>query len=131
MLYFLVLTVIKPCIGDVASFTNPDHLKSLKQSKVQEEMLSTYDINKDETISWGEFNIGNSILKKELPYARTIFRFFDKNHDWKISKKELTRVKVRQLATYIGSGGKRRKWFVNLIKQTLKYLFNIEAEYFN
>lgn len=103
------MTVIKPCIGDVASFTNPDHLKSLKQSKVQEEMLSTYDINKDETISWGEFNIGNSILKKELPYARTIFRFFDKNHDWKISKKELTRVKVRQLATYIGSGGKRRK----------------------
>lgn len=72
-------------------------------------MLATYDINKDEIITWGEFNIGNSGLKKELIYARTIFRFFDKNHDWKITKKELTRVKVRQLATYIGSGGKRRK----------------------
>ena len=49
-------------------------------------------------------------MKKEIPYARTIFRFFDKNHDWKISEKELKKVKVKQLATYIGSGGKRRKW---------------------
>lgn len=105
----LVITLVKPCIGDVAAFTDPEHLKNLKQSKVQEEMLSTYDINKDDVIQWGEFIVANRSLKKELPYARTIFRFFDKNHDWKITKKELTRVKVRQLATYIGSGGKRRK----------------------
>lgn len=72
-------------------------------------MLETYDINNDEIVSWGEFNIGNSVLKKELPYARTIFKFFDKNHDYELSKKELTKVKVKQLATYIGSGGKRRK----------------------
>jgi hypothetical protein len=72
-------------------------------------MLSTYDINGDEIISWGEYNVGNSMLKKEMPYARTIFKFFDKSHDWKISSRELTRVKVKQLATYIGSGGKRRK----------------------
>lgn len=101
--------MIKVCIGDVASFTNPDHLRSLKQSKVQQEMLDTYDINGDNVIAWSEYSLGNSILKKELPYSRPIFRFFDKNHDWKISKKELTKVKVAQLADYIGSGGKRRK----------------------
>ncbi len=109
MLLFLVHNTVKPCIGDVAAFVDPEHLKSLKQSTVQEEMLSTYDINKDGFVQWGEFNVGNLGLKKEIPYARTIFRFFDKNHDWKISKKELTKVKVKQLATYIGSGGKRRK----------------------
>jgi hypothetical protein len=49
--------------------------------------LSTYDINNDEFVQWGEFNVGNFGLKKELPYARPIFKFFDKNHDWKISKK--------------------------------------------
>lgn len=105
----LVYNTVKPCIGDVAGFVDPEHLKSLKQSKVQEEILSAYDINKDGFVQWGEFNVGNLGLKKEIPYARTIFRFFDKNHDWKISKKELTKVKVKQLATYIGSGGKRRK----------------------
>lgn len=105
----LVVALVKPCIGDVAAFTDPEHLKNLKQSTVQAEMLDTYDINKDGVIQWGEFNVANRSLKKELPYARTIFRFFDKNHDWKISKNELKKVKVRQLATYIGSGGKRRK----------------------
>ena len=105
----LVHATVKPCIGDVVAFTDPEHLKNLKQSTVQEEMLTTYDNNKDGFVQWGEFNVGNLGLKKEIPYARTIFRFFDKNHDWKISKKELTTVKVKQLATYIGSGGKRRK----------------------
>jgi Ca2+-binding EF-hand superfamily protein len=48
-------------------------------------------------------------LKKELTYARDVFRFFDKNHDWKIGGKELKKVKISNLATYIASGGKRRK----------------------
>jgi Ca2+-binding EF-hand superfamily protein len=100
---------VKECIGDVAAFTNPDHLKHLKVSKVEAEMLGTYDMNHDGRITWGEYNIANLTLKKELPYARTVFRFFDKNHDWQISTKELKKVKVSQLATYIGSGGKRRK----------------------
>lgn len=106
---YTVHNTVKPCIGDVQTFTDPEHLKNLKQSEVQEEMMTTYDINKDKEIQWGEFNVGNMGLKKEIPYARTIFRFFDKNHDWKISEKELKKVKVKQLATYIGSGGKRRK----------------------
>lgn len=72
-------------------------------------MLDTYDLNKDSEINWGEFNVANSALKKQLPYARTIFTFFDKNHDWKISKKELAKCKVKQLSTFMGSGGKRRK----------------------
>lgn len=84
-------------------------MKHLKQSHVQEEMMSTYDLNGDGVINWGEFNIANRTLKKQLPYARTVFRFFDKNHDWKIKANELKKVKVKQLATYIGSGGKRRK----------------------
>lgn len=74
--------------------------------------MAAYDINDDDSVEWGEFNVGNLGLKKELPYARTIFKFFDKNHDWKISKKELAKVKVKQLAGYIGSGGKRRKWWI-------------------
>lgn len=72
-------------------------------------MLDTYDLNHDGVINWAEFNIANLTLKKELPYARPVFRFFDKNHDWKISTKELQKVKVSQLATYIESKGKRRK----------------------
>ena len=93
----------------MTAFTTPEHLKKLKQSEVAEEMMSTYDLNRDGTINWGEFNIANKTLKKELPYARTIFRFFDKNHDWKIKANELKKVKVAQLAAYVGSGGKRRK----------------------
>ena len=73
------------------------------------EMLDTYVFNHDGVINWGEFNIANLTLKKELPYARQVFRFFDKNHDWKISTKELQKVKVSQLQTYILSKGKRRK----------------------
>jgi hypothetical protein len=33
---FLVYATVKPCIGDVAAFTDPEHLKNLKQSAVQE-----------------------------------------------------------------------------------------------
>ena len=100
---------VKGCIGDVAAFTNPEHIKNLKRSEVEQEMLDTYDFNHDGVINWGEFNIANLTLKKELPYARQVFRFFDKNHDWKISTKELQKVKVSQLQTYILSKGKRRK----------------------
>lgn len=38
-LLFLVYTAVKPCIGHVDTFVNPEHLKTLQQSKVQEEML--------------------------------------------------------------------------------------------
>ena len=100
---------MKKCVGDVEAFTNPQHIKELKKSKVEEEMLDAYDLNHDDKINWAEFNIANLTLKKELPHARQIFRFFDKNHNWIIEKKELQKVKVSQLQTYISSKGKRRK----------------------
>lgn len=50
---YIVYNTVKPCIGDVAAFTDPEHLKNLKQSTVQEEMLETYDINKDGFVQWG------------------------------------------------------------------------------
>lgn len=71
----------------MASFTDPEHLKNLKQATVQEELMATYDLNRDGVINWGEFNIANKTLKKELPYSRTVFRYFDQNRDWKISTK--------------------------------------------
>ena len=111
-----VLNSVRACIGDVAAFTDPEHLKHLKRSQVEPEMLDTYDFNHDGVITWGEYNIANLTLKKELPYARPVFRFFDKNHDWKISTKELQKVKVAELAGYITSGGKRprkKRWSIN------------------
>lgn len=55
---------VKKCIGDVEAFTNPQHIKELKKSKVEEEMLDTYDLNHDGKINWAEFNIANLTLKK-------------------------------------------------------------------
>lgn len=108
-LLILVIKSVKKCIGDVATFTDPEHLKHLKKKNIKEDMLGVYDLNHDEVITWGEYNIADNSISKELPYARIVFKFFDKNHDWKITAKELTRSRPDELASYIGSGGKRKR----------------------
>ena len=107
--FYQVIKSVKKCIGDVETFTNPDHLKHLKKKTIKEDMLGVYDLNHDEVITWGEYNIADNSISKELPYARIVFKFFDKNHDWKITAKELTRSHPDELASYIGSGGKRKR----------------------
>ena len=107
--FYQVIKSVKKCIGDVEAFTNPDHLKNLKKKNIKEDMLGVYDLNHDEVITWGEYNIADNSISKELPYARIVFKFFDKNHDWKITAKELTRSHPDELASYIGSGGKRKR----------------------
>lgn len=54
-----ILKSVKKCIGDVASFTNPDHLKHLKKTLVKDEMLGVYDLNHDGTITWGEYIVAD------------------------------------------------------------------------
>ena len=69
--------------------------------------MECYDIDNNHEIKWSEFYIGNTVKKSDKPTHRAVFQFFDKNHDWKISTKELQKVKVAELAGYITSGGKR------------------------
>lgn len=58
-------------------------------------MLNTYDINKDDEIRWSEFYLSNVAKKHTGADLRTFFNFFDSSHDWKISKKELAKAKVK------------------------------------
>ena len=87
LLIIQVIKSVKGCIGDVAAFTDPEHLKHLKKKLIKDEMLSTYDLDHDGKITWGEYSVADNSIAKELPYARIVFKFFDKNHDWVISTK--------------------------------------------
>jgi hypothetical protein len=49
--------------------------------------LSTYDINNDDFVQWGEFNVGNLGLKKKLPYAKPSSSFLIKTMIGRFSKK--------------------------------------------
>lgn len=81
--------MVSKCQGNVETASNPEHLKSLKKAEVEKELLAAYDLDNDKEIKWAEFNIFNQFLKKQPKNLRSIFRFFDKNHNWVIEHKEL------------------------------------------
>ena len=71
--------------------------------------MECYDMDNNHEIKWSEFYIGNQVKKSEKDTHRAVFQFFDKNHDWKITKKELAKARVKTLAEYIGGAKKRRR----------------------
>lgn len=46
--------------------------------------------------------MANQFLKKSPVNTRQLFTFFDRNKDWKISKKELEKAKTKTLVNYLG-----------------------------
>ena len=52
--------------------------------------------------------MSNYAKKLDKPDLRPIFVFFDKNHDWKITHKEINKAKVKNLADFLGGAKKRR-----------------------
>jgi hypothetical protein len=55
-------------------------------------------LNKDSEINWPEFSLVNGANKKSDDHnGRIIFIFLDKNNDWKISAKEFSKAKVKDL----------------------------------
>ena len=103
--------MVKGCKGNVDTATNPEHLKNLNKAEIEKELLEAYDLNNDNQIKWSEFNIFNHINfqgKKQPKNLRQIFRFFDKNHNWRIEHKEIQKSKPKNLIDFLGSG--KRKW---------------------
>lgn len=91
-------------MGNVETASNPEHLKKLNRDEVEKELLDTYDFDNDKEIKWAEFNIANQFLKKQPKNLRQIFTFFDKDHNWKISHKEIQKSKPRNIVDFLGSG---------------------------
>lgn len=100
--------MVEKCAGNLEAASNPEHLKGLKKAELERELLEAYDLDNDKEIKWSEFNIFNQLLKKQPKNLRQIFRFFDKNHNWKIEHKEIQKSKPGHLIDFLGTG--KRKW---------------------
>lgn len=102
-----VLNAVEKCIGDVESLAHDSKIKVLNKQEVTEKFLDTFDINNDDEIRFSEYHISNQFLTKTPKNLRQIFRFFDKNHDWVISKKELEKSKPKTLHIFLVSGKRK------------------------
>lgn len=102
-----VLNAIEKCIGDVDSLAHDSHIKTLDRTEVTEQFLTAFDINNDGEIRFSEYHISNQFLNKTPKNLRQIFRYFDKNHDWVISTKELEKSKPKNLHTFLVSGKRK------------------------
>ena len=103
----IVLKMVQKCVGNIETAINPEHLKNLNREEVEKELLEAYDLDNDNEIKWAEFNIFNQFLKKQPKNLRQVFRFFEKNHNWKIEHKELQKSKPRTLIDFLGSGKRK------------------------
>ena len=103
----IVLKMVEKCKGEIERAINPEHLKNLNKAEVEKELLEAYDLDNDNEVKWAEFNIFNQFLKKQPKNLRQIFRFFDKNHNWRIEHKELQRSKPKNLIDFLGSGKRK------------------------
>ena len=99
--------MVEKCAGNIESATNPDHLKNLNREEIEKELLEAFDLDKDNEIKWAEFNIFSQFLKKQPKNLRQIFRFFDKNHNWKIEHKEIQKCKPRHIIDFLGTGKRK------------------------
>ena len=103
----IVLKMVEKCKGEIERAINPEHLKNLNKAEVEKELLEAYDLDNDNEVKWAEFNIFNQFLKKQPKNLRQIFRFFDKNHNWRIEHKELQKSKPKNLIDFLGSGKRK------------------------
>lgn len=102
-----VLSAIEKCVGDVESLAHDKNIKDLTAAEVTEQFLGAFDINKDGNIRFSEYHISNQFLQRTPKNLRQIFKYFDKNHDWVISTKELEKSKPRNLHTFLVSGKRK------------------------
>ena len=102
-----VLDSIEKCVGDVEELAHDTYIKGLTKDEVTTQFLETFDINNDDDIRFSEYNICNQFLKKTPKNLRQIFKYFDKNHDWVISKKELEKSKPKNLHIFLVSGKRK------------------------
>lgn len=103
--------MVKGCKGNVDTAINPEHLKNLNREEIEKVLLEAFDLDNDNEIKWAEYNIFTQIQfqgKKQPKNLRQIFRFFDKNHNWKIEHKEIQKSKPKNLIDFLGTG--KRKW---------------------
>lgn len=91
-------------MGNVDKAVDPEHLKNLNKEETEKVLLEAFDLDNDNEIVWAEFNIATQFLKKQPKNLRAIFRFFDKDHNWKISHKEIQKAKTKQLPGFLGTG---------------------------
>ena len=101
------MKMVEKCAGNIESATNPEHLKNLNREEIEKELLQAFDLDKDNEIKWAEFNIFSQFLKKQPKNLRQIFRFFDKNHNWKIEHKEIQKCKPRHIIDFLGTGKRK------------------------
>ena len=99
--------MVQKCAGNIETASNPEHLTKLKKAELERELLEAYDLDNDKEIKWAEFNIFNQFLKKQHKNLRLTFRFFDKNHNWKIEHKEIVKSKPKHLIDFLGTGKRK------------------------
>ena len=102
-----VLDAIEKCVGDVDELSQDSNIKGLTKEEVTTQFLETFDIDNDDNIRFSEYHISNQFLKKTPKNLRLIFKYFDKNHDWVISKKALEKSKPKSLHTFLVSGKRK------------------------
>jgi Ca2+-binding EF-hand superfamily protein len=103
----LVLNAVEKCVGDVESLAHDKNIAELDKNQLTEKFLEAFDINNDGDIRYSEYHISNQFLSKSPKNLRQIFRYFDKNHDWVISTKELKSSKPRNIHIFLVSGKRK------------------------
>ncbi len=104
---FSVLSSIEKCVGDVEGLSQDKNIKELTKEEATEQFLGAFDIDNDGEIRFSEYHISNQFLSKTPKNLRQIFRYFDKNHDWVISTKELEKSKPKNIHTFLTSGKRK------------------------
>ena len=108
--YFILVTQgLKGCVGNVDQLTDASYIAGLKKNDLEKQLLASFDFDNNNEVKWSEFYIGKEVKKSHKDTDRSVFQFFDKNHDWKISHRELLKAKVSGLNDYLGGAQKRRR----------------------
>ncbi len=105
--FILVISSISKCVDGVEELTSEKNIKDLTKEEVTEKFLAAYDINDDKEIRFSEFVLSNQNLAKPPKNLKQIFVYFDKNHDWVISEKELQKSKPKNIGAFLSSGKRK------------------------
>ena len=89
------------------TLSHDKNIAAIPKGEVAAKFLEAFDINNDSNIRFSEYHISNQFLNKTPKNLRTIFRYFDKNHDWVISEKELQKSKPKNIHTFLVSGKRK------------------------
>jgi hypothetical protein len=96
-----VLKGIKVCKGNYAALTDIEHIKNGKPATISAEMLNTFDLSRNDQITWSEYHLINFANKNPNENVREIFMFMDKNRDWVISKREADKVRPKKITEFM------------------------------